>query len=74
MARAKSGLFKHATLKVRDDAVTNASKLSVRQSILPIILVTTLYFLWVRSLRLCPALHSIPTNNPRASPTASSTR
>ncbi|KIW80294.1 hypothetical protein Z517_06909 [Fonsecaea pedrosoi CBS 271.37] len=46
MARRKSGFFKHTTLKVRDDSVTRASELSVRQSILPIILVTTLYFLW----------------------------
>lgn len=47
MAIRKTGLFKHTTLKVKDDAVTRASELSVRQSILPIILVTTLYFLWV---------------------------
>lgn len=50
MAKAKSGFFKHTTLKVRDDSVTKASELSVRQSILPIILVTTLYFLWVLTL------------------------
>lgn len=34
-------------LKTRDDKVTNASDLTLRQSLLPLALVTILFFLWV---------------------------
>ncbi|KAF8416834.1 hypothetical protein EV426DRAFT_395746 [Tirmania nivea] len=38
--------FKRSPLKTRDDQVTNASDLTVRQSLIPICLVTILFFLW----------------------------
>lgn len=43
----KKSFFRKRTLRVRDDQVTRASQLTVKQSILPICLVTILYFLWV---------------------------
>lgn len=39
-------IFRKRTLRVRDDAVTHASELTVRESLVPICLVTILYFLW----------------------------
>lgn len=44
---AKNKIFRKHSLRAHDDQVTTASELSVRQSIFPIILVTSLYFLWV---------------------------
>lgn len=38
--------FKRSPLKTRDDQVTNASDLTFRQSIIPLCLVTILFFLW----------------------------
>lgn len=40
--------FKKHSLKTRDDVRTKAAELTLRQSIYPICLVTTLFFLWVR--------------------------
>lgn len=40
--------FRKNFLRNRDDKVTNASDLTLRQSILPLCLVTILFFLWVR--------------------------
>lgn len=38
--------FKRRSLRARNDVRTNAAELTVRESLLPIILVTTLFFLW----------------------------
>lgn len=38
--------IKARPLKARNDVRTNASDLTLRQSIFPLILVTTLFFLW----------------------------
>jgi len=38
---------KRSALRARDDKVTNASDLTLRQSLLPLALVTILFFLWV---------------------------
>lgn len=40
--------FHRTPLKNRDDKVTNASDLTLRQSFVPLCLVTILFFLWVR--------------------------
>lgn len=39
--------FRKRSLRARDDQVTNASNLTLRQSIFPLCLVTILFFLWV---------------------------
>lgn len=41
---------KRSGLRARDDQVTNASDLTLRQSLLPLALVTILFFLWVNFL------------------------
>lgn len=41
------GFFKKPTLRTRDDQRTSAAELSLRASILPLCLVTILFFLWV---------------------------
>ena len=41
---------KRSGLRARDDQVTNASDLTLRQSLLPLALVTILFFLWVNLL------------------------
>ncbi|KAH8153025.1 uncharacterized protein LAJ45_02612 [Morchella importuna] len=38
--------FRKRSLRARDDQITNASNLTLRQSILPLCLVTILFFLW----------------------------
>jgi len=43
-------LRKRSGLRARDDQVTNASDLTLRQSLLPLALVTILFFLWVNFL------------------------
>lgn len=59
--------LKKNTLKNRDDQRTNASELTLRQSIYPIILVTILFFLWVRENSITQrasqkitSLHTLP--------------
>lgn len=42
-------IFKRMNLKTGNTSRTNASELTLRQSIYPIILVTSLFFLWVRA-------------------------
>jgi FHS family L-fucose permease-like MFS transporter len=42
------GFFKKPTLRTRDDQRTSAAELTLRASILPLCLVTILFFLWVR--------------------------
>lgn len=46
------GFFKKPTLRTRDDQRTSAAELTLRASILPLCLVTILFFLWVRQF-LC---------------------
>ena len=41
-------IFKRMNLKQGNTARTNASQLTLRQSIYPLCLVTVLFFLWVR--------------------------
>jgi FHS family L-fucose permease-like MFS transporter len=52
--------IKARPLRTRDDARTNAAELTLRQSVFPIVLVTTLFFLWGFSYGKKPAetLHS----------------
>jgi FHS family L-fucose permease-like MFS transporter len=64
------GFFKKPTLRTRDDQRTSAAELTLRASILPLCLVTILFFLWVH---LSPSFDSL-SNALRASRTASSTR
>ena len=45
--------LKKNALKNRDDQRTNAAELTLRQSIYPIMLVTTLFFLWVSDIFFC---------------------
>lgn len=67
--------IKARPLKARNDVRTNASDLTLRQSIFPLILVTTLFFLWGFSygMRLptpspdCPLAHSTHTSSFQAS-------
>lgn len=40
--------FRKRPLRARDDQVTNAANLTLRQSLVPLCLVTILFFLWVR--------------------------
>ena len=42
----KMGFFKKPTLRTRDDQRTSAAELTLRASILPLCLVTILFFLW----------------------------
>ena len=42
--------FKKHSLRTRDDKRTNASELTVKQSLYPLCLVTILFFLWVNHL------------------------
>lgn len=42
------GFFKRPTLRNRDDKRTRAAELTLRESLYPLILVTILFFLWVR--------------------------
>jgi len=65
------GFFKKPTLRTRDDQRTSAAELTLRASILPLCLVTILFFLWVQQYFLL--FKSLP-NMLRASHTASSTR
>lgn len=44
------GFFKKPTLRTRDDQRTSAAELTLRASILPLCLVTILFFLWVRHI------------------------
>jgi MFS transporter, FHS family, L-fucose permease len=39
--------FRKRSIRARDDQVTNASDLTLKQSLLPLALVTILFFLWV---------------------------
>lgn len=48
---------KDRSLKVSDDRVTKAAELSLRESIWPISLVTTLFFLWGFSYGLLDTLN-----------------
>lgn len=41
--------FRKRPLRARDDQVTNAANLTLRQSLVPLCLVTILFFLWVRA-------------------------
>jgi len=43
----KSAIFRKHSLRTRDDQVTKASELSMREALLPVCLVTMLFFLWV---------------------------
>ena len=45
--------FKRMSLKADDSKRTRAAELTLRQSLYPIILVTTLFFLWVSELSRC---------------------
>lgn len=45
--RYTMGFFKKPTLRTRDDQRTSAAELTLRASILPLCLVTILFFLWV---------------------------
>lgn len=49
--------IKDRSLKVSDDRVTKAAELSLRESIWPISLVTTLFFLWGFSYGLLDTLN-----------------
>jgi hypothetical protein len=49
--------FKDRSLKVPDGSVTKAAELTVRESIWPIALVTTLFFLWGFSYGLLDTLN-----------------
>jgi hypothetical protein len=62
------GFFKKPTLRTRDDQRTSAAELTLRASILPLCLVTILFFLWVLLLPIALS------NTRRASHTVSSTR
>lgn len=42
------GFFKRPTLRHRDDKRTRAAELTLRESIYPLMLVTVLFFLWVK--------------------------
>lgn len=46
------GFFKKPTLRTRDDQRTSAAELTLRASIYPLCLVTTLFFLWVSESKL----------------------
>ena len=48
------GFLQRYSLKTRDDQRTKAAELTLRQSLYPIALVTTLFFLWV-----CTAVRSV---------------
>jgi FHS family L-fucose permease-like MFS transporter len=50
------GFMQKYALKTRDDQRTRAAELTLRQSLYPLALVTTLFFLWV-----CSAVLSINT-------------
>ena len=52
--KKKHKIFKVHSLRTRDDQVTKASELSVREALLPVCLVTILFFLWV-----CLPVHSL---------------
>ncbi|KAL3440919.1 major facilitator superfamily domain-containing protein [Aspergillus insuetus] len=52
------GIFKKGRLTVADDTVTNAAQLTLRQSLLPNILVTVLFFLWGFAYGLLDVLNS----------------
>lgn len=49
--------LKKRSLKVSDDRVTSAAELTLRESIWPIALVTTLFFLWGFSYGLLDTLN-----------------
>ena len=49
--------FKDRSLKVSDTSLTRAAELTVRESIWPITLVTTLFFLWGFSYGLLDTLN-----------------
>jgi FHS family L-fucose permease-like MFS transporter len=49
--------LKKRSLKVSDDRVTRAAELTLRESIWPIALVTTLFFLWGFSYGLLDTLN-----------------
>lgn len=49
--------WKKRSLRVRDDKVTKAAELSLRESLLPICLVTILFFLWGFSYGLLDTLN-----------------
>jgi hypothetical protein len=44
------GYFARFSLKVSDKSRTKAAELTLRQSIFPLVLVTSLFFLWVNLL------------------------
>ena len=46
----KTMFAKRSALKTRNDQVTVAAKLTLRQSLWPLTIVTILFFLWVRGL------------------------
>jgi FHS family L-fucose permease-like MFS transporter len=56
----KKGLFRPHSLRV-GDRITNASQLTLRETLWPLFLVTILYFLWVRCLTVW--LHTSPEFN-----------
>src|SRR5436190_21703275 len=45
--KKKTTIFRKHSLRTRDDQVTKASELSMREALLPVCLVTLLFFLWV---------------------------
>ena len=49
--KKKHTIFRKHSLRTRDDQVTKASELSMREALLPVCLVTILFFLWVSCTR-----------------------
>ena len=50
-------IFRRQSLKTRDDVRTRAADITIRQSIFPLVLVTTLFFLWGFSYGLLDTLN-----------------
>ncbi|OAQ57782.1 l-fucose permease [Pochonia chlamydosporia 170] len=53
----KPSFWKRRSLRVRDDSRTNAAEMTLRQSLVPICLVTVLFFLWGFSYGLLDTLN-----------------
>lgn len=53
----KSSFWKRRSLRVSDDSRTNAAEMTLRQSLVPICLVTVLFFLWGFSYGLLDTLN-----------------
>jgi FHS family L-fucose permease-like MFS transporter len=53
----KASFWKKRSLRVRDDSRTNAAEMTLRQSLIPICLVTVLFFLWGFSYGLLDTLN-----------------